>query len=152
MNGVKNGENTQSSEQDQKKLIRGGEEAVKGSVATSAQNNEQTPIKGVKSLTLDDEVLESPGWQTVASRKHRPGKSQETPPQQQLQQPQQQQQQQPQAAQQQQQNKSHTQAQPQQQSPRAKSAQIAIPSKREEPSVGNVGLMMGFWVMGDTNC
>lgn len=118
-----NGENTQNTEQDQKNLSRGGDEKVKGSAVTSTQNNEQTPMKGAQSLTFDDEVSESPGWQTVPSRKHRPSPSlppvkNENLPQQSQQQPTQQQ------------NKSVP-----AQSPRAKSAQIAIPSKHEEPSL-----------------
>lgn len=75
---------TQPADEDQKKANRGGDEDVKDSAATSALGYElayKTPIKSVPSLD-SDEVSESPGWQTVPSRKHhrtlKNEKSQET--------------------------------------------------------------------------
>ena len=63
---------TQTPEEDQKNRNRGGEEYVKDSAATSVLDNHElppsTPIR--PSLAPSDEVTESPGWQTVPSRKH----------------------------------------------------------------------------------
>lgn len=57
-----NDTNTQQSDEDQKKLFRGGEESVKDSAATSVLVNELSP---------EGEEMESSDWQTVSSRKHR---------------------------------------------------------------------------------
>jgi hypothetical protein len=121
-NGITHGENTPNpEEQDQKKLHRGGDEDVKDSAATSTNNNPKTPAKGpMPSLPLD-EVQESPGWQTVPSRKHRAPASQEKQPQQtQSQQAQQQQPTQQPTQQNTQPGQPQVQSQAPQQSPRAR--------------------------------
>ncbi len=68
-----------TNDEDQKKLYRGGEEHVKDSAVTSVLENNnnngnsvnvQTPTKsGTAQEQERDEFLESPGWQTVPSRK-----------------------------------------------------------------------------------